>query len=294
MQNRARKEHLGILMTLILAFTLFGCQEDDSTINQKLLEETAFAENVFAQLSSDVDDAMPYEAVSSGRHGGHGFGFGFGGCMSKTVENPEEGDYPKTITIEYDGECTSAHGVVKSGKIIITLTGPPREEGSERIVTFENFTVNGNAIEGTKTFTYNGAGQFTCTLVDGRILTRDGDVIIRESTKTRTLVEGADTDDRSDDVYEVTGVVVGETSDGTPYRKEIIEPLIIRKDCFWISQGIVETTIGDATSTVDFGDGTCDNVATRTDADGVAEEFTMEMKVRKMKMHRHFGQDQNG
>lgn len=294
MQKRVRKGHLSILMALGLAFVIFGCQEDDSTIDQQLLEETAFAENVFAQLSSDVDDAMPYEGVSSGRHGFKGFGFGFGECMTRTTDETGEDEFPKTITIDYDGECTSDKGVVKSGTVVITLTGPPREEGSQRIVTFENFTVNGNAIEGTKTFTYNGAGQFTSTLVDGRILTRDGDVIVRESTKTRTLIAGGETDERSDDVYEVTGIVLGETTDGTSYKKEIIEPLIVSKECFWISQGIVETTIGDAVTTVDFGDGTCDDVATRIDADGTEEEFVMDMKVRKMRRHRHSGQNQNG
>lgn len=286
MQNLVRKGQVSILTALLLVFVISGCDKEETAISQELIEETAFAENVFSQLSSDVEDAVPFEAVSSGRHW-FGFGFGFGDCMTRTVETPEEADYPKTITIEYDGECTSGfNDVVKSGKIVITLTGHPSEEGSQRIVTFEEFTVNGNQIEGTKTITYNGSGQFSCILEDGKIMTSDGEVIVRESTKTRTLVSGGDTEDRKDDVYEVTGTIIGETTDGSSYTKEIIEPLVVSKDCFWITKGVVETTIGDATSTVDFGDGTCDNIATRIDADG-EEEFTMEMRIRKM-WKRHF------
>ncbi len=288
MQNTSKKGHLGVWMALIITLVFVGCNKEDAPISQEVMEETAFAENVFAQLSVDIDDAVPLEGVSSGRFGFGGFGFGFGNCMTRTVETPEDTEYPKVITIEYEENCTSPNGVVKSGKITITLTGHPSEEGSERIVTFENFTVNGNSIEGTKTFTYKGAGEFECTLKNGKILTPDGDVIIRESTKSRVLIEGGDTEDRSDDVYAVTGEIIGETSDGLSYKKVIDEenPLIVSRDCFWITKGIVTTTIGDAVSTVDFGDGTCDNIATRIDEEG-EEEFTMEMRIRKMWRHQH-------
>jgi len=295
MQNFMKKGHLGILLTLLLTFIFAGCDKSEETvINEELLEETAFAENVFAQLSTDVEDAVPFEGISSGRFGFWGFAFGFNDCMTRTVETPEDADYPKTITIEYDGDCNSGlFGVVKSGKIIITLTGPPFEEGSERIVTFENFTVNGNLIEGTKTFTYEGHGQFHCVLEHGKITTPEGDVIIRESTRTRTLVEGGDTEDRSDDVYEITGVVTGETSDGTSYKKEIVEPLVVSHSCFWITQGVIVTTMGDASVTTDFGDGTCDNIMTRMDEDGNVEELTMDMHIHRMMRHQHQHQHQH-
>ena len=294
MQNRLKTGKIGVFAMLLLTFVIMSCEENDATISQELVDETAFAENVFAQLSSDVEDAVPFEGVSSGRGGFGGFGFGFGKCMTRTVDSPEDTDYPKIITIEYDDQCSSGFNhVVKSGKIIITLTGSPREEGSQRIVTFQDFSINGNEVYGTKTYTNNGNGQFLVKLENGNILSKDGDVIIRESTKTRTLIEGGDTEDRSDDVYAVTGEINGvivdaDTNEETSYTKVIDseDPLIVRKDCFWITQGTVTTTIGDDVSTVNFGDGTCDNLATRVDADG-EEEFTMEMRIRKMWRHKH-------
>lgn len=76
--------------------------------------------------------------------------------MTRTVHTPEDADYPITITIEYDGDCISGFfGIVKSGKIIINLSSPPFERGSQRMLTFEDFTINANLIEGTNTFTYN-------------------------------------------------------------------------------------------------------------------------------------------
>lgn len=93
--------------------------------------------------------------------------------------------------------------------------------------------------------------------------------MIRESTKTKTLIEGGETVDRSNDVYEITGIIAGETSNGISYKKEIVEPLVLSRDCFWSTKGVIGTTIGEASISIDFGDGTCDNVVTRTDEDGV-------------------------
>ena len=93
------------------------------------------------------------------------------------------------------------------GTIIITVTGDPEEAGSQRIVTFEDYFVNGNQLEGTRTFTNDGINEngnpsFNVTLVDGRITTEGGEVFTREANKTREQVEGADTDTREDDAYQ--------------------------------------------------------------------------------------------
>jgi hypothetical protein len=293
-QYKLKTGKISLTAAFLFVVLIMGCDKNDTAITQELIDETAFAENVFAQLSADVEDAVPFDAVSNGRGGFGGFGFGFGNCMTRTVESPDGEDFPKTITIEYDDQCSSGFGnVVKSGKVIITLTGPRNMVGSQRIVTFEDFSINGNMITGTKTYTNNGNGQCSVSLENGQILTKDGDVIVRESTKTRTLIAGGDTEDRNDDVYEVNGEIIGviidsETNAEISYTKVIDSenPLIIKKDCFWITQGSVTTTIGDTVSTLDFGNGECDNLATRMDEDG-EEEFTMEMRIRKMWRHKH-------
>ncbi|MCK7538796.1 MAG: hypothetical protein MZV63_51555 [Marinilabiliales bacterium] len=46
---------------------------------------------------------------------------------------------------------TGLNDVVRSGKIIITLSAPRREVGSVRTLTFQNYYVNGAKVEGTKT-----------------------------------------------------------------------------------------------------------------------------------------------
>ncbi len=294
MKQILKKFHFSAILALFALVTINGCDKQEVAVSDEILDETAMTENVFAQLDADVEDALPYDELGSGRFGFGGFGFGFGNCMTRTVERPDDARYPKVITISYDSACTSGiNHTVKNGTIIITITGQPSVEGSQRIVTFENFSVNGYLIEGTKTITFLSANQWTSVLENGKITTPDGKVITRNAEHTRTQVAGMDTEDRSDDVFEITGWAEGQTAEGYAYRKEIIEPLQLSKNCFWITKGIVEGTIGDAVFTIDFGDGTCDDLAVKT-TNGESEEFQLEMKCRKMWIHRHHHKLQNG
>jgi hypothetical protein len=155
-------------------------------------------------------------------------------------------------------------------------------------VTFEDFYVNGNQVEGIRTTTYLGNGDFTMILEGGMITTEDGNVIIREATRTRECISGCDTGDPTDDVYQITGSAYGETSDGQAYSKEIIEPLIKQWDCFWIVSGVIETVIGETTSTLDFGDGECDNLAIRTE-NGESEVIEMECQIKRYQRKHNVG-----
>ena len=281
--------HFVLMLAFVALIAINGCDNKEAVVSDEILDETAMTENVFAQLDADVEDALPFDQLSSGRFGFGGFGFGFGDCMTRTVETPDDTNFPKVVTLSYDSACTSRlHHAVKNGTIIITITGLPSVEGSQRIVTFDNFSINGYQIEGTKTIIFHGGHQWTCVLENGKITTPEGKVITREAEHTRTQVAGMDTEDRWDDVFEITGWAEGHTAEGYDYRKEIIEPLVQAKDCFWITKGIIEVTIGDTVFTIDFGDGTCDDLAIKT-INGESEEFQLEMRARKMWVlcHRH-------
>ena len=66
-------------------------------------------------------------------------------------------------------------------------------------------------------------------------------------------------------------------SDGkdSDYKKVVIEPIVKTEDCDYIVSGILKYYKGGVwTATVDFGDGTCDDIATKETADGTFE-FTI-------------------
>ncbi len=275
---------------ILFSFLILSCEQEDGSLRSSgdgILDETSFIENALASVADDVDDAV--DNSSAGGFGpGLGFGprrflagggFGFLNCA--TVEESEQGVYPLILSIDYGDGCESFHGLTKSGKIIITVTGDLAVAGSQRISTFEDFAVNGNQIEGTRTFSNGGIGSVTATLEGGRVTTSDGQVISRESTRTRTVIAGTDTDDRLNDIYQISGGSSGVNSEGLSYSKSIVTTLIRSRDCRWITSGVIQIQVeGEEVTTIDFGDGSCDDLAIRTQ-NGVSEEFTMDFRMKR-------------
>lgn len=278
------------MRTIILSvpFSLIGltaCEDDQvaSISSETVLEETAFAENIFANINYVIEEASGISALSNGRFIG---GFGPKNCATRIMDEPEEGGYPKVITLDYGEGCESRGGMIIQGKIITTITGPRSEAGSSLTTTFEGFYVNDYHIEGTYTHTLVSEYVHTATLEGGKITTPEGETFTRESARTHEMISGMDNEERSDDVFQITGSSSGVTPEGVSYSKTITNPLISARDCPWISSGIVETVIDEVTSIIDFGNGECDNVATVT-KDGETEEITMNFRIkRKIKMHR--------
>ena len=65
-----------------------------------------------------------------------------------------------------------------------------------------------------------------------------------------------------------TGQVVISDSKGNSYSKIITVPLVKTGDCKFISKGVIEYKSSSGKfATIDYGDGTCDNKATRTTQD---------------------------
>ena len=288
-----KTKKIGILTVALFLIGLTGCNNDEmvSEESQDVLDETTFAENVFEQLASDVDE-VTFSDISEGariadvtegdKHRWFNR-FGYSDCVTVTREKPNDGDFPIVIIIDYGEGCSSwMHDVVKSGKIIITITGIMSEEGSQRLVTFEDFKVNGNLIEGEFTFTNLGNASWSRVLVGGKITTEDGSEITRDSERIRTRIQGGDTDDRSDDVFEITGNASGKTLEGNAYVMNITSPLVRSLDCFWITSGTIEKVINETdVITIDFGHGECDNIATKQIGDGDPEEFEMNCRMKR-------------
>ncbi|MCU4174061.1 hypothetical protein [Carboxylicivirga sp. N1Y90] len=201
----------------------------------------------------------------------------------------EEGGYPRTITLNYGEGTELTNGRVIAGIIEIVMSGPRRENGATRTVTFIDFSVDDVAIAGTsiKTFLKD---EYKVNIVRDMSFTlpEDGTVIERTAEKTRTWVAGMDTPfDHSDDVINITGYTNCEDSDGNSYNREITTALVKNGECRYIVAGeITLTKNGVEFGVINYGDGKCDNIATLTTAEG-----TKEFEIGKR--HRQRKQDQN-
>ena len=80
-------------------------------------------------------------------------------CPSITITRPTAGLWPKIVTVDYGTGCTGFNDNVRSGKIIIEVTGPRLQAGSKRTITFVDYYFNGIKVEGTKVLENMGLQQ---------------------------------------------------------------------------------------------------------------------------------------
>jgi hypothetical protein len=225
-------------------------------------------------------------------------------CPTVYVDHNDSVFWPKTVTIDFGTEgCTGPFGTVRKGKIITVVTGRLWKEGSSRTVTFDNFSVNDFLIEGTKTTTNEGRNgdenmYFSVVLTGGNVTTPEGKEITRNFTRTRTWIEGELTPRfRWDDIYLIEGEATGFNRFGKSYTRTIIDPLVVKPACLWITSGMVEIVNYDATITdgvveldesskteivLDYGDGECDDKATIS-VNGETKEITLKGKKKRPK-----------
>lgn len=261
-----------IILSLLFGIFWFLSCENTEKLNQNNTDVGSIVDMIELFNTEDVEEATSTDTKSDPENGR---------CFEVIFYPNENGEnWPKSWTIDFgDGTCVKPNGIVRSGKIHITLTDCWRNEGSLRTITFEDYYVNYNHLEGTKTIENTGLNEdgnptWEWNIIDGKITYQDGLVITWNSTRYSVMVEGADTWAFDDNVYEVSGGGSG-TNAGVPFTVEITSPLVYIYACRFPVSGIIQlTTEGAETIIIDFGDGECDNIATKQVGDTV-EEITL-------------------
>ena len=166
--------------------------------------------------------------------------------------------------------CNEIDGRKRRGTVRIAYTGAYQDVGSVITVTHDNYYVNNNKLEGTKTITNKGDTdgdthtEHEIKIQNGKITFTDNTFITWESTRTREWVAGESTSTvLTDDAYEISGNGNGLNRNGQSYTLNITSPLYISMDCYYIKSGRIELTPnGKTTRVIDYGNGTCDNKLT--------------------------------
>ncbi|MFN0213885.1 MAG: hypothetical protein ACKVT2_06475 [Saprospiraceae bacterium] len=262
-----KKSLFFFLVLFASVFAFESCRKNDN--NDALVataEDLAANEDYIEQLDLDADVAVEER--------------GGGPCPTVTFAQPE-GTWPNTITIDYGTACTRPDGRVLSGILIINQTADIRTPGAVRTITHDNFFVDGVQVEGTRSWTNNGQnvdGQWSYTKVatDMKLTFEDGSVTTWSKTRNSTLIEGGNTLTHWDDVWSSTGTASGTNRNGIDFTATVLEPLVKRASCRWISSGVLEFTVGLRTRSLDFGDGNCDRFGTLTLANG--ESYSIRLR----------------
>jgi hypothetical protein len=250
-----------VLSLLIGAGTVItSCKKDkkEESIDTIDYLDNSAMENAFAQMLSDVDEAVETS---------EGLKKTSSGCPTITVDSSQ--GWPRSLTIDFGTSCTAPNGVVRTGKIVAWFTGRYKAQGTVITIRPYNYSVNGNAVQGVKRVTNSGlnqAGNLTWNVqVDSGLVTfTDGTTRTWTSTRTREMLAGQSTWTPMDDEYSVTGGGSGITRSGKNYTVTITNPVEWGYTCRWPRQGTIQITVDDAAGTIDFGNGNCDNAATVT------------------------------
>ncbi|MGO4906139.1 hypothetical protein [Flavobacterium sp. W20_MBD1_R3] len=196
-----------------------------------------------------------------------------------------DGVWTRTIDFGTEG-CLLPNGNIVKGKIIITFSSNFTSPVRTISYTFIDFYHNNKLLQGNKTIAYELKSTTLLTevhpvmtfSVDMKITFDDGRIYARTGTKTKETVEGYGTPLIWDDnVFLVTGNSTTVLPDGEVIAKNITTPLRYVMSCnlpFPVS-GIVSITKNDSEGILNFGNGTCDNLASLT-INGITTEIVLQ------------------
>ena len=183
-------------------------------------------------------------------------------CATITI-TPASG-FPKTIVIDFGTSCTH-NGITRSGKINIVLTDSVRRPGSTATMTFTNYFVNLYKVEGTITWTNTstpGTRSWTRNTQNGKITAPDGRYWLHSGTRYVVQTAGVNTATIIDDIFSITGNHSVTNAAGATRDCTVLEALQKKTACANIDKGKLKVQGPNHYAIIDFGDGTCDNLAT--------------------------------
>ncbi|MFZ2286504.1 MAG: hypothetical protein WAV93_05915 [Bacteroidales bacterium] len=258
-----------ILIALLAAFAVTSCQKSETLEKSSL--EAADDAALSEALYDDAFSSLEIATVSA--EAGLKSASTADTCPLVTVTSSDQEFWPRNIVIDYGTGCTGFYDVVRSGKIIITLSGPRRTEGSVRSLSFQDYHVNGAKVEGILTVENNGLNSnqnvvFAVSLAGGKITFPDGKTINSEFTRQREYIEGYATWSPWDDKCLITGMAAGTTLEGLTYTQTVINALECQAACRFLVRGTIGFDIeGIEPFELDYGSGECDADATLSRGD---------------------------
>ncbi len=275
-----KRTSLFIAASLLVLGGLFtSCQKNEETDPMiEIMQDDDQSAELYDEVGKEVDEltmtSTPEKSLAEYAMASFNTG-------SRTETITESGDtIIRTVTFVNWVNPRNENGHVKNGVIIIKVLGGPLQETFKRIVLFQNFTIDDIKIEGKKEINKTGDYTYSVVLTGGKITFTDGTTYTRDFTRTRTWAEGYLTPLTVwDDVFEIEGTATGTNRKGNTYTHTITTPLVIKNACRWIVEGMIELKSGDKTAVLDYGDGTCDDLATIT-INGVVKDITLRGKRR--------------
>lgn len=286
-----------VLLSSMLIFSMLiisSCQKENSQNGTEEEQEIA-ASRASSESESEAeivfngifDDAMGVnDEVGVGGTGVFGR---LNVCPTVTVTRLNPPDlFPVKIVMDFGANgCVGQDGHFRKGKVITIYTNRLLVPGAIATTTFDGFYFDSTKVEGTHKITNTSANnttrQFTVVITNAKLTKPNGNFIEWNSEKVITQMEGLNTPIPLDDIFKIEGGSRGVVKRGpllVGWQSTILEPLVKRFNCRWIVRGVVRTVRLNATTNtpwvalLNFGNGTCDNLAVVT-INGVSYQITL-------------------
>lgn len=270
---------LSLTLFAVLGIVLFSCSPEtikneipDKDSDVQSAQDNAKMEVEFGSVGTLVDDAST-DIDSTAKT--NGIYFFLPSCASVVVDTAA-----KSMTVSFSDSaqtnnnclCSNFDGKYRRGSFTVTWTGKYRDAGTVITTTLNDYYVNDEKLEGTRTVTNggtNGSGNkyFSVQVSNGKITYTDGKTATWNSTRTREWVEGDSTFALGDDVYLITGSASGQNKNGLGYTLNIDQALKIALNCRWPKEGKISLTPdGKSARSIDYtaDNGNCDSKAVVT------------------------------
>lgn len=257
-----------LVLILASALAVGGCKKDkevsaDPASVMESASDQAAIEGEFNSIYETADDVLREDNTVKSKPG-----------RLSDCANIIKDTVAKTLTIDFGTtNCLCKDDIYRRGKIIIHHEGTYRTEGSVITITLQDYYVNDNHVQGTKTITNlgNGSGHFkySYSVSNASIEFTDGSVRSWSKTATIERTAGEDTWNPWDDEFTVTGSSSGVNRKGVSFTAVTTEPLVkeVTLGCVRnFVHGIVTITTSDGNTLVlnydPQNNSSCDKLAT--------------------------------
>lgn len=267
-----------LIVAVAIGLTIGGCKKEQPAEDT---DTQAASDNSQAEfVSSDVTNMADQAANGVGSFK-TSTGNLYSPCATITVSKDTlvsgSTDTVNIITIDFGANnCLCKDNRYRRGQVIVTQYKRFWQKDSYRAISFNGYFIGKatdamHQIEGTHKVTFNGknlSGNYNWTIkaTEMKITGPKGKYHVWNSTRNREWIAGFNTLlNWIDDVFLITGSASGTNSNGKDYTATITNPLRKEANCKWFVSGkVVIKPYDKPERTVDFGNGTCDEMATVT------------------------------
>ena len=261
---------LSVALVLGMMFAVTSCDDTEDNIITISQDNLAFYAAFLTM--TDVDEVDEGDELKTSE---------FERCFTIDREENDNGEFwPRKWTINYAADgCTDFRGNIRTGSIHVDLTDQWKNDAALRTVEYRNFYFNEDKKEGTLTIENTGMNEdslytFIRKYENGVLSRGDSAQMTWDCNKDVVMTAGYDSWEFADDEYDVTGGAAGVDFDGNAFNMQITNKLHYSNGCFFPVSGTIEIETNGNISTIDYGNGECDNLATLTQ-DGVTTDIEL-------------------